>query len=411
MSYNLAQISIASNITYKVPVVSTVPSAVSWVCLTNKSPFLLSVYVGMHSFYVPAWYYWPIQIDPLNGVTLPISFLTIGDAGLASPPSSWYSATVYEYGEKPPPGLDIPQSIPGQVSIASGSVGVAAGATIAVSGPIAVSGITTPVVLDSGSIPPTTVGISGTVPISGSVGITAGQSVNIAAGTNPVTVSGAVSVIGQGVSIDNTLINDGTIASTIIESTVYSSADSNVVVKNDGTWNIVEYVSSVLTALFRIIPGTGLKLGSASPARSVEVVGNLLVDGNATVTTGSQALGAYSGATFGATTMTSGNFTCSGALTGSSLVTTSTVGASKANFTTGGISRISTGQLVNVAPSSATAFNHSLGTTPDIVLLTLSKTGCAATALSVTNLTSTQFTINNNSPSCTTNAYFVAFKF
>src|SRR5258708_18990479 len=103
MSYNLEQITIATNSTYIVPVISTIPSAVSWVCLMNKSPFLLAVTVGLHSFYIPAWYYWPIQIDPLSGVTLPIRLTTITDSGLSTPPSSWYSGTVYEYGEKPPP--------------------------------------------------------------------------------------------------------------------------------------------------------------------------------------------------------------------------------------------------------------------------------------------------------------------
>jgi len=129
MSYNLAQITIAAATNYTIPIISIVPADVSWVCVTNNSPFLLNTYVGIDSFIIPAWYYWPIQLDQPSGKVLPIKFSTLAGLGLSTPPFSWYTATIYGYGEKPPAGLNIPQSIQGQVNVGGGSLTTSTGGT------------------------------------------------------------------------------------------------------------------------------------------------------------------------------------------------------------------------------------------------------------------------------------------
>lgn len=77
------------------------------------------------------------------------------------------------------------------------------------------------------------------------------------------------------------LVNDGSpVGTTIIESTELGSSGSNIVVKNDGTVGIFQYVAGTLTQLFSIIPGVAsgalnnnVILGDA--ARSVLVNGSL----------------------------------------------------------------------------------------------------------------------------------------
>jgi len=98
----------------------------------------------------------------------------------------------------------------------------------------------------------------------------------------PVTIP--VQIVQAKVSTVTTLVNDGSsIGTQIIESTPSGAASSTISILNDGTVTIKGDVANVLTTLLQLIPGaaggaSSVKLGDA--LRTVEVLGELLVDGN-----------------------------------------------------------------------------------------------------------------------------------
>ncbi len=207
------------------------------------------------------------------------------------------------------------------------------------------------------------------------------------------------------------LVNDGATTTNIVEATLSGSSGSNVVIKNDGTITVAEYISSTLTTLFQVITGTGLKLGAVG--RQTEVIGNLLVDGTATITGAlTTAVTATSAAISG--TVTAGSLASSGAITGTTLVTTGAITGSKVNFTTGGITAVTSGTTGTIATNGGTVtVTHGLGFTPDVVLITDVTGGPATQSLSVTSIGATTFVITNNAAVALAAqaACWVAFKF
>lgn len=78
------------------------------------------------------------------------------------------------------------------------------------------------------------------------------------------------------------VINDNNVSGTeVVESTQTGSSGQNLFADNAGNAKIAEYVSGVYTILLQVISGaaTAIKLGSASPARAVQVLGDMTVNG------------------------------------------------------------------------------------------------------------------------------------
>lgn len=127
------------------------------------------------------------------------------------------------------------------------------------------------------------------------------------------------------------LQNDGNTSTDIIESTLFGSPSSNVLVKNDGTVTIAQYVSSVLTNLLQLIPGASTPIKIGNTGLTTENLGNLKVDGTL-ATTGAATLNSASitnnetvGGTLGVTGNTSlSTVSTSGAATLNSLSVTGT---------------------------------------------------------------------------------------
>jgi hypothetical protein len=205
------------------------------------------------------------------------------------------------------------------------------------------------------------------------------------------------------------LVNDGNTTTNIVESTLLGSSGSNVTIKNDGTITIAEYISSTLTNLFQVITGTGLKLGAVG--RSTEIIGNLLVDGTTTLTgavTASAALTASSLTTTGAASV--GSVASTGPITGSAITTTGAASVSKVNLTVGSITRITGGLTGSISGSGGTStVTHTLGATPDFVLLTCATNAGTTQSLAATSLGTTTFVITNSAVSAVA-VYWVAIK-
>jgi hypothetical protein len=76
------------------------------------------------------------------------------------------------------------------------------------------------------------------------------------------------------------IVNDNNpLGTSLIEATPTGAGGSTWIADNTGNFTVKEDVAGVLTALLQVIVGTGLKLGSLSPARIVEIIGNMQVDG------------------------------------------------------------------------------------------------------------------------------------
>lgn len=169
--------------------------------------------------------------------------------------------------------------------------------------------------------------------------------------------------------VSTNLVNDGNTSTNIIEATLSGSSGSNVAIKNDGTMIMAEYVASTLTNLLQVIPGTGVKAGNTG--RPVEILGNLLVDGNLSIN----------------------SITASSTLAVTSVSATPNIVVGTLGLTIGSLTRISTGSAT--VPSSQTiVVTHNLGAIPDIVLLTCTTFNNVFAAYIATSFTSTQFTLN-----------------
>jgi hypothetical protein len=125
-----------------------------------------------------------------------------------------------------------------------------------------------------------------------------------------VPLSRQTNVGNQIQNVSNTVVsqvvNDGNSTQNVIEATVLGSSGSNVVIVNDGTTTIKEFVSSTLTALLQIIPGASTPVKLAAAGRTLEVLGQLLVD---------QAMTVTGSATFSGALAANGSFTTAGAPT------------------------------------------------------------------------------------------------
>jgi hypothetical protein len=97
-------------------------------------------------------------------------------------------------------------------------------------------------------------------------------------GNSPVSIAQAQNVVNA-----SNLINDGNTSQNIIESTLQSSSGSNVIMKNDGTFNLFQFVGGILTQLLAITPGianglanSNIIIGDAN--HRTEIVGALRAD-------------------------------------------------------------------------------------------------------------------------------------
>ncbi len=204
------------------------------------------------------------------------------------------------------------------------------------------------------------------------------------------------------------VINDGNTITNVVEATLAGSSGSNVVIKNDGTITVAEYISSTLTNLLQVITGTGLKLGAVG--RLTEVIGNMTVDGTTTITGGLVGnISATSITTTGATT--SGTVASTGLITGSAITTTGAATVSRINTVLGGLSRIVFGSTGSITGSGGTVtVTHTLGATPDIVLLVPISAPALTQSYSVSSIGATTFLITNGSVSAVSLSW-VALKF
>ena len=100
-------------------------------------------------------------------------------------------------------------------------------------------------------------------------------------GSWPVSIPSQV--VNNSVSVTSQIINDGNPANTkVVEATVAGSPGSNVLIQNDGTVTIAQYVASVLTNLFQIIPGInngGINVKISDGNHYTDVLGGLSVEG------------------------------------------------------------------------------------------------------------------------------------
>lgn len=112
-----------------------------------------------------------------------------------------------------------------------------------------------------------------------------------------VIQSDRLNSIGNAASVgtaNSSVVNDGNAAQNVVEATLQGSTGSNLLLKNDGTLQIAEYISAALTILMQINPGaaTAVLLGAAG--RLVEIKGNFQVDGNDTVQGNETITGTFS---------------------------------------------------------------------------------------------------------------------
>ena len=179
----------------------------------------------------------------------------------------------------------------------------------------------------------------------------------------------------------STLQNDGNSTTNIIESTLLGSTGSNVLVKNDGTMTLAQYITGVLTDLLQVIPGgtSVLKLGNTGLVS--EVLGSLKVDQNETVTgtlgvTGNTTLSTVS--TSGAATLNSASITNNETVGGTLGVTGNT---SLSTVSTSGLATLNSASVTNNETVGGT-----LGVTGNTSLSTVSTSGLATlNSASVTN--------------------------
>jgi hypothetical protein len=99
---------------------------------------------------------------------------------------------------------------------------------------------------------------------------------------------GFLSSIGNAATLAtsaSTVINDNNATPVnVVESTPTGSTGSTLVERNDGLVLFAEYVASVYTKLFQVIPGAAIPVLLGAVGRGVEALGNLTVDGNLSVT-------------------------------------------------------------------------------------------------------------------------------
>ena len=189
-------------------------------------------------------------------------------------------------------------------------------------------------------------------------------------GSYPMSLSSRLTNIGNSVTVAGltNVQNDGYVAGTsVVEATQQNSSGSNIVINNDGTVAIAEYVSNTLTKLFRIIPGSQLFLGAT--ARLVEIVGNFKVDGTSTFTgavTAPNAGNSIVASSVPATGVTSGQFgsgvtivgtAVSGAVASATTATTATTATSASSVPATGVTagNLPSGVIVTSTPANATS--------------------------------------------------------
>ncbi len=125
-------------------------------------------------------------------------------------------------------------------------------------------------------------------------------------GPLPLSMNIGNTVNTSGTGSANTLQNDNNTLATIIEATLSGSPGSNIIVKNDGTIQALQWLSSVLTQIFLSRPHATIPLQLGAAGFIAEILGALQVDQAATIA-GTLGLGNSSLVTGKSSDATQGN--------------------------------------------------------------------------------------------------------
>jgi hypothetical protein len=116
MSSPQPNINLALNTITTVPTGQLPADQISWIEFINHSPFLCQLVLQGFVLFIPAWYYYPVQMQNENGspysnYSFPITIHPIQQTIPGSGFTATFSTIVYGKGEAPP--LRIPQTLGG----------------------------------------------------------------------------------------------------------------------------------------------------------------------------------------------------------------------------------------------------------------------------------------------------------